>query len=186
MKKLFIDNKYKLAGIIVLIITVFFYKATDLVIFAKNSVEKKYDVYALEVGEIPVLKSNIGWKEVADRVPASFDINNLTSKAVYIEDVDTATQLFEKNGERLLLPASTTKIMTALVVRDEYSLDEYLTVPNVKEIEGFSVGLFTGEKMLVRELLKAALIQSSNDAAYTLAMNHPDGLDGFVKLMNIK
>ncbi|MBT4722680.1 D-alanyl-D-alanine carboxypeptidase [Candidatus Falkowbacteria bacterium] len=202
MKIILINNKYKLIGILVLIATAFFYKATDLITFARNSVEKKYDVYTREISEIPVSKSKLNQQEklqeeqspdsvgpVSDSTTSeepSFDINNLTSKAVYIEDIYTATQLFEKNAERLLLPASTTKIMTALVARDEYHLEDIFTVPNVAEIEGYSVGLFKNEKVSVKDLLKAALIQSSNDAAYTLAISHPEGLEGFVELMNSK
>ena len=113
MKIILINNKYKLIGILVLIATAFFYKATDLITFARNSVEKKYDVYTREISEIPVSKSKLNQQEklqeeqspdsvgpVSDSTTSeepSFDINNLTSKAVYIEDIYTATQLFEKN-----------------------------------------------------------------------------------------
>lgn len=170
----------------ILFITVLLYKSTSLITFAITSAEKKYDVYSRQVAEIPVHKSKLNLQTEVATDSASFDINKLTSKSVYIEDIDTATKIFEKNGERVLLPASTTKIMTALVARQEYSLEDVLTVPNVSEIDGFSVGLFKGEKMRVDQLLKATLIPSSNDAAYTLAINHPEGIEGFVKLMNQK
>lgn len=186
MKNLFKENKYKLVSVFILVIAIFLYKSVSLITFAKNSAEKKYDVYTREVLEIPVLRSNLNLQEEDDTKSTSFDINSLTSKSVYIEDIDTATQLFEKNGERVLLPASTTKIMTALVARQEYKLDDVFTIPDIFQIDGYSIGLFKGEKMRVDQLLKAALIQSSNDAAYTLALNHPNGLDGFVKLMNQK
>jgi len=188
MKRIFSNNKYKLFGIVILVIAIFLYKSADLIIMAKNSTEKKYDVYTKQVSEIPVLKSkfNLQSEDATKSAILDFDINHLSSKSVYIEDVDTATQLFEKNGERVLLPASTTKIMTALVARQEYKLDDALIIPDITKIDGFSVGLFKGEKMRVDQLLKAMLIQSSNDAAYALALNHPGGLDGFVKLMNQK
>ncbi len=186
MKEIFKDNKYKFLSIVILIVTALLYKSADLVIFAENSMEKKYDVYTKEVSEIPVLKSQLNLQADEASESANFDIKNLSSKSVYIEDIDTATQLFEKNGERVLLPASTTKIMTALVARDQYKLNDVFLVKDISKIEGAGIGLFKGEKILVSDLLKAALIQSSNAAAYVLADNYPDGLEGFVDLMNQK
>ncbi len=198
MKKIFKTNKHRLFGIVILIITIFIYKSVDVIIFAKNSAEKKIEVYTREITEIPVMRSNLNPDKLDKTIepvdqPATqsgiatnFDIKNLSSKSVYIEDLDTNTKLFEKNSERLLLPASATKLMTALIAAQVYEIDDVLTVPNVVEIEGSSVGLFKGEKMTAGELLKAALIQSSNDAAYALATNYSGGIDEYVKLMNQK
>lgn len=163
---------------------------------SKQPIEEKYTVYTRDIKSLPVSRSILNGIDLTDiskelaltdsATSSGFSIKNLSSRSVYIYDVDSDTTLFEKNGELLLLPASTTKIMTALVAREEYNLDDILTVPDVSEIEGFRVGLFDGEQLQVRELLKAALIQSSNDAAYVLAINHPSGLSGFVDLMNKK
>ncbi len=141
-----------------------------------SEVNKEYVVYSKKIDEIPILD-----KDASDSAKLE-----VSAKAVYIEDIDTGTVLFEKNAERLLLPASTTKLITALVVRDLFSLDEVVTVTNVEQIEGFSVGLHNGEKLTVHSLLKSALIQSSNDSAFNLAMHYQAGVDEFVKLMNKK
>lgn len=186
MKRIFSNHKYKLLGIVILFITILLYQSANLIIFAKTSAEKKYDVYTRQVSEIPVLKSRLNLPPEDATKSASFDINNLSSKSVYIEDVDTATQLFEKNGERVLLPASTTKIMTALVTRDEYDLEEVVTIPHIPQVDNLKTGGFVGEQVTVKNLLKAALIQSSNESAYALALKYPGGLEGFVNLMNTK
>jgi D-alanyl-D-alanine carboxypeptidase (penicillin-binding protein 5/6) len=65
--------------------------------------------------------------------------------------------------------ASTTKIMTALIVLERANLDDELTVPRSAAIEGSSGRLETGERLSVRELLTALLVASGNDAAVTLA-----------------
>ncbi|MCB9812921.1 MAG: D-alanyl-D-alanine carboxypeptidase [Pseudomonadales bacterium] len=196
MKKVLVNKKYQIISIVILIITMFLYKATDYIIFAKNDTVKKFDVYSRDIVEIPVLntaeiesQSDLSPGEESNLAPVTendFQIDQLSAKAVYIEDIDTATQLFEKNSERLLLPASTTKIMTALVALEVYSLDQVLEVPDISQIEGIDVGFYKGEKVTVSNLLKAALIQSNNDAAYILALNYSDGYDAYVDLMNKK
>lgn len=191
MKKFLSVNKYRIIGAIILIIVVIAYQKTDQIIVAKDKLEKLTEVYSRDVTEIPVLKSRLKLDADATESAQVSDsltnnIEDLTSKAIYIEDIDTATKLYEKNDQLMLLPASTTKLMTAMVARDVFDLDEVLTVTDVATVEGYSVGLFAGEQILVRDLLKAALIQSSNDAAYVLAMNHQGGVEGFVELMNQK
>ena len=84
-----------------------------------------------------------------------------------------------------LPPASTTKILTALVVLDSMSLDDVVKVGELKN-NGQTIGLITGEKMTVENLLYGMLIQSGNDAGYTLANAYPGGLTTFIGAMNKK
>jgi serine-type D-Ala-D-Ala carboxypeptidase (penicillin-binding protein 5/6) len=84
--------------------------------------------------------------------------------------------------------ASITKLMTALVVLERARPGEILTVPRfVSSVGESSIGLRPGERISVRDLLAAALIQSANDAAYALAahVGHGD-VRAFVRLMNAK
>ena len=98
----------------------------------------------------------------------------------------TGTVLFEKNADERLPMASTTKIMTALVVlRSWEDPDSPLTVP--KEaigIEGSSVYLYEGETLSVRDLLYALLMESANDAAVALAVGTSGTVEAFVEKMN--
>lgn len=82
--------------------------------------------------------------------------------------------------------ASITKLMTVLVARERSRLDEVVTVdPRAAAIGESSVGLRGGERVTVRDLIEAALIQSANDAAYALAAHVGRGdVARFVALMN--
>jgi len=101
-------------------------------------------------------------------------------------DLDSGMSLYEKNPDTALLPASTTKIVTALVSLDTYQLDDVLTVPPKVSVDGQKMGLFTGEKMRVEDLLFGLLVYSANDAAETLAIDYPGGYDAFITAMNSK
>ena len=84
--------------------------------------------------------------------------------------------------------ASITKVMTALVVLEHAEPADVVTVAGpAATIGGSTVGLRTGERLTVRELLTALLVQSANDAAYALAWHVGDGsVSRFVSMMNAK
>lgn len=112
-------------------------------------------------------------------------VPQLSASAVIVIDEKSAVTLYEKNAAVKLSPASTTKLMTALVARSLFGLDATLSTPSlVNAIDGTKMGLQVGEKVSVHNLLKGALIQSGNDAAITLASAHPAGVEGFVAAMN--
>lgn len=113
--------------------------------------------------------------------PAPF----LTAFAALVIDVPSKTIIFAKNTDYRLFPASTTKIMTALVALDQWQLDDILEVKTVYHI-GQTMGLEKGEKITLENLLYGLLVQSGNDAAYTLAENYPGGVQKFVVAMNQK
>jgi D-alanyl-D-alanine carboxypeptidase (penicillin-binding protein 5/6) len=109
----------------------------------------------------------------------------VSARSVVILDKNSAVVLYAKNKEERLLPASTVKIMTALVALDRYALEEVLTVKEVSEA-GQRVKLVPGEKIRVEDVLKALLVYSANDAAQVLAQNYPGGEKEFVEAMNQK
>jgi len=101
-------------------------------------------------------------------------------------DLNSGVPLYEKNADAPLLPASTTKIITALVALDGYQLDQVLTVGKEIAVDGQKMGLYPGEQMKVEDLLYGLLVYSANDAAVTLAQNFPGGYNAFVAAMNAK
>lgn len=108
----------------------------------------------------------------------------LPQARAYLVEGDGRT-LWEKDADRPLPPASLTKLMTALLVHEHEGLDEIATVtPAAAAESGSRLGLKSGDKLRVRDLLAAALVHSANDACHALA----DWLAGdqarFVKLMN--
>ncbi len=108
------------------------------------------------------------------------------SKSAVVIDLDSNKILFDKGGSQRLSPASTTKIMTALVSKDYFKAGDVLTVSKESLVGGSTMGLNIGEQMSYRSLLYGMLLNSGNDAAYTIAVNYPGGLGGFVGKMNEK
>jgi serine-type D-Ala-D-Ala carboxypeptidase (penicillin-binding protein 5/6) len=95
--------------------------------------------------------------------------------------------LYERDAERELPIASITKLMTAIVVLERKRPGDVITVRETAAAVGeSSVHLLVGEKLRVRDLLAAALIQSANDAAYALATGTAGDVSKFVGLMNAK
>lgn len=113
------------------------------------------------------------------------ELPKLSTSGVYIVDIPSNIVLYEKNADEKFYPASTTKLMTALVAMDQFNLDDVMTVKTVIAEER-KMGLFTGEKLTFESLLYGALVHSGNDAAYTIAENFPGGVEKFVEKMNEK
>lgn len=109
----------------------------------------------------------------------------VTAAGVVVLDVDSGVYLYKRNEEELLSPASTTKILTALVALDSFNLDDIVMVKRVAN-SGQVMGLVPGERITVENLLFGALIHSGNDAAWALAEHYPGGSEAFVKAMNAK
>jgi D-alanyl-D-alanine carboxypeptidase len=109
----------------------------------------------------------------------------ISSQGALATDLDSGINLYEKNSDAPLLPASTTKIVTALVSLDAYPLDQVLKVGKFR-VDGQKMGLRMGEEMRVEDLLYGLLVYSANDAAEVLAMNYPGGYDAFISAMNAK
>src|SRR3990167_4925360 len=83
----------------------------------------------------------------------------VSAQGVMAIDVASNTTMYEKNADEPLLPASTTKIMTAMVSLENYNLEDVVTVPEVK-VEGQKMGLIKGEEIKVKDLLSGLLIYS--------------------------
>ena len=111
----------------------------------------------------------------------------LNSQGVVLLDSDTGQVLYSKNGEQQFYPASTTKIITALIVLENSKLDEVATVSKTAaEIDGTSIGLKEGEQFKVEELLLGLILESGNDCAIALAEHVAGSIEEFAKLMNEK
>ena len=110
----------------------------------------------------------------------------ISAQGVLAVDLDSGIPLYEKNADAPLLPASTTKIITALVALDKYQLDQVLTVGRGVSVDGQKMGLYIGETIKFEDLLYGLLVYSANDAAETLAQDYPNGYDAFIAEMNQK
>lgn len=118
-------------------------------------------------------------------VNAKTALPELNSEGVALLDGDTGEVLYEKNGEKQFFPASTTKVLTALIVLENSKLSDIVTIgKNPPFADGSSIGLKEGEKYSVEDLLLGLMLESGNDCAEALAEHVSGSIDNFVKLMN--
>lgn len=95
--------------------------------------------------------------------------------------------LYEKNPHSRVYPASTTKILTAVVVMENASLNEMVVIPpEACNIEGSATGLQPGEVISLEDLIYALLLNSGNDTALALAIHVGGSTENFVRMMNKK
>src|SRR4030042_6168584 len=109
----------------------------------------------------------------------------LTAHSLVVVDRDSAALLVGRNENLRVLPASTVKVMTALVAWGYYRLDDVLVVGGMEK-NGQDIGLVEGERITFKNLLYGLLVSSGNVAAVVLAQNYPGGVVGFVEAMNQK
>ena len=115
----------------------------------------------------------------------------IESEAGIVMDADSGAVLFGQNIHVQKAPASITKILTALVVIENSSLDDTITfshdaVYNVEDGSGNKNSIEEGDTLSVRDCLYLLLMRSSNQAANALAEHVGGSRDGFVKMMNEK
>jgi serine-type D-Ala-D-Ala carboxypeptidase (penicillin-binding protein 5/6) len=109
----------------------------------------------------------------------------VSARGAVLVNASTGKTLFGKNSHTRVLPASTTKVMTALVVLDKLSLDDYVTVSErATYAQPSKLHLRPGEKYKVRDLLYGILLNSANDASIVLAEAVAGSEWKFVQMMN--
>ncbi len=99
-------------------------------------------------------------------------------------DYETGKILFNKNAHIQAYPASTTKVMTAILTLENANLNDRVTIDYDLYVDGSSMFLLKGESFTVEELLKALLIKSANDCAEALAIHMTGSVEKFVEMMN--
>lgn len=122
----------------------------------------------------------------AVKIPARAELA-VSAKAAILMHADSGRVLYEKNADEHMLIASTTKIMTAIVVLEHCELDDLVEIDSRSAgIEGSSMYLKAGESYTVEDLLYGLLLVSGNDAASALALHVADSMEEFAELMNAK
>ena len=119
---------------------------------------------------------------LAKSSPAPF----ITSKAYLVADKKTGKVLFGFNAGQKMPPASTAKLMTALIALDIYNLDDVVSVPEIcTTVDSTKAWLPAEQKFTVRELIYSMLIGSAGDSACVLSIGKLP-YENFVSLMNRK
>lgn len=112
---------------------------------------------------------------------------DVSAGSAIIMDAHSGNVLWEKNARSKSLIASTTKIMTALVVLENAELQDVVTVSaEAVGVEGSSMYLTAGEQLTVEDLLYGLMLLSGNDAAEALAYHISGSIEDFAELMNQK
>ena len=145
--------------------------------------------------KIPLFETRIKNSPPQEELPAlySYPLKNsdfakapqVSAKSAVVIDSKTGVSLFEKNPNLGLLPASTTKLMTALVSLEKCESTKVITIADVEK-EPSSMGLSSGDRVTVEGLLYGLLVTSGNDAAFALANACSASKDDFVREMNQK
>lgn len=111
----------------------------------------------------------------------------ISAEKAIVLDAVTGRVLYEKNADERSLIASTTKIMTALIVCEQCNVLDRMRIPKeAVGIEGSSMYLQEGEVLTIQELLYGLMLSSGNDAAVALAIYCGGTVEGFAELMNDK
>ncbi len=111
----------------------------------------------------------------------------VSAQSAILVDAQTGRTLYEKQVDKRSLIASTTKIMTALVVCEQCNVLDRMRIPKeAVGIEGSSMYLREGEVLTIQELLYGLMLHSGNDAAVALAIYCGGTVEGFAQLMNDK
>lgn len=127
------------------------------------------------------------WNEYITSSTENTDEPTLNSRAAIILDRETETVLYEKNAYSKRAMASTTKIMTAIITIESGKLNDTVEVSKkAASIGGSVLGLKTGDKLSLNDLLYGLMLRSGNDAAVQIAEYLGGSVEGFASMMNEK
>jgi serine-type D-Ala-D-Ala carboxypeptidase (penicillin-binding protein 5/6) len=111
----------------------------------------------------------------------------VTAKAAILVDAHTGATLYEKNADLPLPPASTTKVMTAIVAIEQEPLTAHLRVTkNATQVSPCKISVRPGEQWKLNDLLRCLLLNSANDAGVVIAEGSAGSVKNFALLMNRK
>lgn len=114
----------------------------------------------------------------------------LQAQSAYLKDRTTDTVLLNINSGDRRYPASTTKVMTALLVLENAKLDDTVTIAEedfaALDENSMTAGLEVGETLTVQDMLACLLLPSANECAYALARHVSGSVGSFVELMNAR
>ncbi len=113
------------------------------------------------------------------------EVDAVSAQAAVLYCPDTGTVLYERNKDKRLSMASTTKIMTSLLAIESATPELNIIVSDsMLKVEGSSMGLLPGDNVSLRNLCFGMLLESGNDAANVTAIILGDTTAGFAKMMN--
>lgn len=111
----------------------------------------------------------------------------LAAQGAIVVDGFTGEQLYEKNSQQVFYPASTTKILTAMLVIEAGDLDKTVTIePSDTKVEPSALDMKPGERYTRRQMLYGLMLKSANDVALALARDNAGSVQAFAEKMNLR
>ncbi|HLE49377.1 MAG TPA: hypothetical protein VI819_05100 [Patescibacteria group bacterium] len=159
--------------------------ATFLVSYYYSTPKPEQVVFAQDEKTLGLSTAVTESKPLQPQIVSGIPIPDISAWSAYAIEAKSHYVLYEKNESEQVFPASTAKIVTALVSLDYYDLQSVVSVGKLN-VEGQKMGLVGGEQITVENLLSGLLVLSANDAAEVLASNYPGGRDIFIAQMNVK
>ncbi len=124
---------------------------------------------------------------IGNMAQAQVEMPDTIAGSACLIDAEDNSVLFGKDEDRIMPPASTTKIMTAIIALESGKLDEPLVItPQAVNTEPSSLGLRLGDRITLREALAGMMVVSGNDAAVAVAETVAGSVPAFAKMMNDK
>jgi len=128
-----------------------------------------------------VLAASIGAAAIADAPPG------ISAESCIMIEAGSGTLIYQKNAQRRMSMASTTKIMTGLLLAEHGELDTTIEVTDeMVRVEGSAMGLRPGDMVDYRSLLNGLMLVSGNDAANTIALSLAGSIEKFASMMNAR
>lgn len=169
--------KKKIKLILVLVLTLLTVLSSTIVIF----VSEKQNYVILQTSKQNVANSE--GNENSNKI----DNPELNARIALIYDRASGRIIYEKNGNKQTPMASTTKILTSIVILENADLKETVTIGSKAAGTGGSrLGLKKNDKITVNDLLYGLMLRSGNDAAVALALHVGGSIEGFADMMNKK
>lgn len=166
------NNNRKKTFKIYIILFVLFFLTNSIVSYANIDDEEIIDLNEIQNETIATSKNTTGDPQLNARIGLIFDRASKTT-------------LYEKNGQKQVPMASTTKIMTSIVVLENANLTDVVTIDKKAAGTGGSrLGLKTNDKITVHDLLYGLMLKSGNDAAVALAIHVGGSVQEFANMMN--
>ena len=169
--------KKKIKLILILVLTLLTVLSSTIVIF----VSEKQNYVILQTSKQNVANSE--GNENSNKI----DNPELNARIALIYDRASGRIIYEKNGNKQTPMASTTKILTSIVILENADLKETVTIGSKAAGTGGSrLGLKKNDKITVNDLLYGLMLRSGNDAAVALALHVGGSIEGFADMMNKK
>ncbi len=120
-----------------------------------------------------------------DTLASSIPYPDYPAEAMIALSLNDNEVFYQKNMHKVMLPASLTKVLTAILSINLYQLDDYVIITNeMVNVEGSRVYLEVGDIISVKDLLYGLMLCSGNDCAMALGLHYSGNLNDFVILMN--